>query len=118
MAALMNVGAIMKSNANDNSYWVGGEIWEKFLELGAVDGMGYPTTDRSDINGGLANLSNGGGVVQQFQGDRWIYRSKHGAFPMWAGIGGKYHSLGGANSWLGFPTSGESGIGDGWINRI
>ncbi|MBD1895739.1 PA14 domain-containing protein [Coleofasciculus sp. FACHB-129] len=108
-------GAIMKSNANDNSYWVGGAIWDAFLKAGAVDNMGYPTSDRINIKGGLANLANGGGVVQNFQGNYKILLSKYGAFPTWGGIGGKYDSLGGANSFLGFPTSSEIGLGDGWI---
>ncbi|WP_227789267.1 PA14 domain-containing protein [Nodularia sp. LEGE 04288] len=108
-------GAIMKSNANDNSYWVGGEVWQKFLDLGAAKSLGYPTTDYIDINGGLNNLDNGGGIVQHFSGNEGIptkiWLSKHGAHPTWGAIAGKYEALDATNSFLGFPTSREIGIG-------
>jgi surface antigen len=114
-------GAIMKSNANDNSYWVGGQVWQKFLDLGGANYLGYPTTDYIAINGGLDNLENGGGIVQSFSGNLGIptkiWLSQYGAHPTWGAIGGKYDALGGASSFLGFPTTGEVGIGDGWIRQ-
>ncbi|GGA18244.1 hypothetical protein CYANOKiyG1_32640 [Okeania sp. KiyG1] len=109
-------GGIMKSNANDNSYWVGGKIWDKFLDLGGAGYLGYPTTDAIPLPGGLEN---GGGAVQHFAGNKGIptkiWLSEHGAHPTWGAIGGKYEKLGAADSFLGFPTSGEIGLGDGWI---
>ncbi|MEA5543295.1 S8 family serine peptidase [Limnoraphis robusta Tam1] len=54
-------GAIMKSGANDNSYWVGGSFWAQYLQTGGVTGvLGYPTSDRYEFNGGWKqNFQNG-----------------------------------------------------------
>lgn len=101
-------GAIMKSNANDNSYWVGGDFWSTFLNTGGVGGIfGYPTSDGYSTNGGERQNFIGGAIL----------KSEHGTFPVYGGIGGKYLDLGGENSFLGFPTSGEIGLGDGWIQQ-
>jgi uncharacterized protein with LGFP repeats/pimeloyl-ACP methyl ester carboxylesterase len=111
-------GAIMKSNANDNSYWVGGQIWEKFLDLGGAEYVGYPKTDAIPVEGGS---DDSGGFVQSFRGAEGIpgkiWLSDHGAHPTWGAIGGKYEELNGPESFLGFPTSGENGIGNGWIEQ-
>ncbi|MFP4123022.1 MAG: PA14 domain-containing protein [Coleofasciculus sp.] len=112
-------GAIMKSNANDNSYWVGGQIWTKFMELGGARSVGYPKTDAIPVKGGL---DKSGGQVQHFRGGRdgipsKIWLSKHGAHPTWGAIGGRYDKMGGPSSWLGFPTSREQGIGNGWVKQ-
>lgn len=42
-------GGIMKSNANDMSYWVGGEFWTRFLAAGDARVLGYPTSDSYQI---------------------------------------------------------------------
>ncbi len=98
-------GAIMKSNANDNSYWVGGNIWNTFLQLNSVNGLlKYPTSDRYTINGGWRQDFQGGAILQ----------SQVGTFAVYGGIGQKYLSLGGQTSFLDLPTSGETGIGNGW----
>jgi surface antigen/pimeloyl-ACP methyl ester carboxylesterase/uncharacterized protein with LGFP repeats len=112
-------GAIMKSNANDNSYWVGGQIWTKFMQLGGARSVGYPKTDAIPVKGGL---DKSGGQVQHFRGGRdgipsKIWLSKHGAHPTWGAIGGRYDQMGGPSSWLGFPTSREQGIGNGWVKQ-
>jgi len=112
-------GAIMKSNANDNSYWVGGQIWTKFMQLGGARSVGYPKTDAIPVKGGL---DKSGGQVQHFRGGRdgipsKIWLSKHGAHPTWGAIGGRYDKMGGPSSWLGFPTSREQGIGNGWVKQ-
>ncbi|MCT7957913.1 PA14 domain-containing protein [Laspinema palackyanum] len=112
-------GAIMKSNANDNSYWVGGKVWTEFLELGGARTTGYPSTDLIRVSGGLDKT---GGHVQRFRGGpdgipTNIWLSKHGAHPTWGAIGGKYEQLGGPSSWLGFPTNREQGIGNGWVKQ-
>jgi uncharacterized protein with LGFP repeats/surface antigen len=112
-------GAIMKSNANDESYWVGGEIWQKFLDLGGAKTTGYPTNDATPVEGGL---DNSGGTVQHFRGGpegipSKIWLSKHGAHPTWGAIGTRYENMGGPSSWLGFPTSKEIGLGSGWIQQ-
>ncbi|MEG4518666.1 PA14 domain-containing protein, partial [Microcoleus sp. AT9b-C5] len=99
-------GAIMKSNANDNSYWVGNDFWTTLLASGGADGiLKYPTSDRYITKSGER---------QNFQGGA-ILKSKNGTFPIFGGMAGKYFELGGENSFLGFPTSGEIGLGDGWI---
>ncbi|MGB3532201.1 MAG: PA14 domain-containing protein [Microcoleaceae cyanobacterium] len=111
-------GAIMKSNANDNSYWVGGQIWTKLMELGGAKYVGYPKTDAIPVPGGL---DNSGGKVQHFRGAEGIpskiWLSKHGAHPTWGAIGGRYEEMGGPSSWLGFPTSKEQGIGNRWVRQ-
>jgi pimeloyl-ACP methyl ester carboxylesterase len=100
-------GAIMKSNANDNSYWVGADFWTKFLDTGGSGGiLGYPTSDR---------YSTSGGQRQNFQGGA-IIKSSQGIFPLFGGIGAHYlNNEGGEKGRLGFPTSGEIGIGNGVI---
>ncbi len=100
-------GGIMKSNANDNSYWVGSDFWNKFLETGGAAGiLDYPTSDRHSANGGQR---------QDFQGGA-ILKSNSGIFPVYGGIGGQYLNVeGGQNGRLGFPKSGEIGIGNGVI---
>ncbi|MEG3844343.1 glycoside hydrolase family protein [Microcoleus sp. herbarium14] len=56
-------GAIMKSGANDNSYWVGGDFWAKYLETGGVTGvLGYPTSDRYQFNSGWKQDFQGGSL--------------------------------------------------------
>ncbi|HLO87525.1 MAG TPA: S8 family serine peptidase [Nostocaceae cyanobacterium] len=100
-------GAIMKSNANDNSYWVGGDFWNKFLDTGGANGiLQYPTSDRYSTNGGQKQDFQGGAILQ----------SGRGIFPVFGGIGSHYlNNEGGQNGRLGFPTSGEIGVGNGVI---
>jgi len=100
-------GGIMKSNANDNSYWVSGDFWNKYLDTGGSGGiLDYPTSDRYRTNGGWR---------QNFQGGA-ILKSSKGIFPLFGGIGAYYfNNEGGENGRLGFPTSGEIGIGNGVI---
>jgi murein DD-endopeptidase MepM/ murein hydrolase activator NlpD len=100
-------GIIMKSNANDNSYWIGGSFWNSYLTAGGSGGLlGYPVSDRYATNGGFRQDFQGGSILKSAQGN---------TYPIYGGIGGKYSSLGAQNSLMGFPTSGEIGIGDGWI---
>ncbi|MEG4964185.1 MULTISPECIES: hypothetical protein [unclassified Microcoleus] len=60
-------GAIMKSGANDNSFWVGGDFWNAYQ--GAVNTQhdwGYPTSDRFvNENGWPAQNFQNGKIVQQ-----------------------------------------------------
>ncbi len=100
-------GIVMKSNANDNSYWIGGSFWNSYYSAGGPGGLlGYPISDRYPTNGGFR---------QDFQGGSILKSSQGGTYPIYGGIGGKYLNLGAQNSFLGFPTSGEIGIGDGWL---
>jgi hypothetical protein len=97
-------GAIMKSDANDNSYWVGGSFWNAYLATGnGADGaLGYPTSDRV-------------GNRQNFQHGALISGS-NGIFAVYGGIGGHYlRNENGENGRLGSPTSGEQGLGGGKI---
>lgn len=100
-------GAIMKSNANDNSYWVGGDFWTTFLGAGGAGGiLRYPTSDRYATNSGWR---------QNFQGGA-ILKSSKGIFPLYGGIGSHYlNNENGEKGRLGFPTSGEVSIGGGVI---
>ncbi|MEG4225743.1 PA14 domain-containing protein [Microcoleus sp. N9_B2] len=99
-------GGIMKSHANDNSYWVGNDFWTTLLATGGADGiLKHPTSDRYFTKSGQR---------QNFQGGA-ILKSNNGTFPIFGGMAGKYFELGAENSFLGFPTSGEIGLGDGWI---
>ncbi|GGA18227.1 S8 family serine peptidase [Okeania sp. KiyG1] len=97
-------GAIMKAHGEDNSYWVGGKIWDKFLGIGGAGYLGYPTTDAVSVAGGL---DNSGGKVQHFRGAEGIaskiWLSKHGAHPTWGAIGGRYDSMGGFWELARFP---------------
>jgi uncharacterized protein with LGFP repeats len=97
-------GAILKSNANDNSYWVGGSFWDAYLAAGhGADGaLGYPTSDRV---GNRQNFQNGA-----------LISGSNGIFAVYGGIGGHYlNNEGGENGRLGAPTSGEVPIGGGKI---
>ncbi|MEH1897618.1 MAG: S8 family serine peptidase [Nostoc sp.] len=100
-------GAIMKSNANDNSFWVGADFWTKFWDTGASGGiLGYPTSDRYSTNGGQRQNFQGGAII----------KSSQGIFPLFGAIGAHYlNNEGGEKGRLGFPTSGEIGIGNGVI---
>jgi|GEM_PF-6797858 len=99
-------GSIMKSNANDYSYWVGNEFWNVYSGTGGAGGiLNYPISDAYETEGGTR---------QDFLGGV-IFQSENGTFPIYGGIGGKYLYLGGETSFLYFPTSKEIGIGDGWI---
>ncbi len=93
-------GAILKSNANDNSYWVGGGFWNAYLATGnGVEGaLGYPTSDRI---GNRQNFQNGA-----------LISGSNGIFAVYGGIGGHYlNNEGGENGRLGAPTSKEEGLG-------
>jgi uncharacterized protein with LGFP repeats len=95
-------GAIMKSDANDNSYWVGGSFWNAYLATGnGADGaLGYPTSDRI---GNRQNFQNGA-----------LISGPNGIFAVYGGIGGHYlNNEGGEKGRLGAPMSGEQGIGNG-----
>ncbi|MDZ8055268.1 MAG: polymorphic toxin type 44 domain-containing protein [Aulosira sp. ZfuCHP01] len=102
-------GGIMKSNANDNSYWVGGDFWNKFLEIGGAGSiLGYPTSDRYSTNGSWRQDFQGGVIIQ----------SSKGIFPAFGGIGAHYlNDEGGERGRLGSPTSGEIGVGNGVIHQ-
>ncbi|MGC1198358.1 MAG: S8 family serine peptidase, partial [Geitlerinemataceae cyanobacterium] len=88
-------------------YAVSGEFWNIYNILGGAGGIfGNPISDRYAVNGGER---------QDFQGGT-IIESSHGTFPLFGGIGAHYlFSEGGEAGRLGFPTSGEIGVGNGVI---
>ena len=91
-------GAIMKSNANDNSFWVGDDIWLAFLRASGANGLlQYPTSEAYEIEGGQRQDFQGGAIIQ----------SDYGTFTLYGGIGGKYFSLNAEDSFLGLPKSDE-----------
>jgi hypothetical protein len=56
-------GAIMKSGANDYSYWVGSFFWDAYVQTGGVTGiLGYPISDRYEFNGGWRQDFQGGSL--------------------------------------------------------
>jgi hypothetical protein len=56
-------GAIMKSGANDYSYWVGSFFWDAYVKTGGVTGiLGYPISDRYEFNGGWKQDFQGGSL--------------------------------------------------------
>ncbi len=100
-------GAIMKSNANDKSYWVGGDFWNKLQQAGGASGiLSYATSERYTTVSGASR--------QNFQGGA-IIKSRSGIFTVYGGIGSHYLKEGGERGRLGLPTSGEAGIGNGVI---
>ncbi len=88
-------------------YTVSGEFWNIYNVLGGAGGLfGNPTSDRYAVNGGERQDFQGGAIVQ----------SSNGTFPLFGGIGAHYFTIeGGEAGRLGFPTSGEIGIGNGVI---
>ncbi|MEG4343921.1 S8 family serine peptidase [Microcoleus sp. A003_D6] len=56
-------GAIMKSGANDNSYWVGGAFWTEYQDAVSKGiNLDYPTSDRYRFNGGWKQDFKGGSI--------------------------------------------------------
>jgi N-acetylmuramoyl-L-alanine amidase len=88
-------------------YSVSGEFWNIYTAQGGTGGIfGNPTSDRYAVNGGERQNFQGGAIVQ----------SSNGTFPLFGGIGAHYLiTEGGEAGRLGFPTSGEIGIGNGVI---
>ena len=95
-------GIIMKSDANDNSYWVGGDFLSKFLAVEGVTGLlGYPTSDRINV---------ATSVLQTFQGGS-IFKTSKGIFAIYGNIGNYYlQTAGGNGGRLGLPTSDQQNL--------
>jgi LGFP repeat-containing protein len=58
-------------------------------------------------------IPQGDGYYQQYDGGRIYYRPDHPLFYVYGAIGTNYAELGGANSWLGWPTSDEQDMSEG-----
>jgi hypothetical protein len=65
--------------------------------------IGLPTSDEVNLPGVA------GGRENTFQGGQIVWSAGTGAHVVFGGIGSLYNSMGGGSSWLGMPTSDESG---------
>ncbi|MGR7023833.1 reprolysin-like metallopeptidase [Geodermatophilus sp. URMC 62] len=101
---------------NGSLYWssatgaqpVNGAIRSRWGSLGWEDGyLGYP------VAAPVCGLRDGG-CLQDFQGASVYWSPRSGAQPVNGGIRARWNSLGGQNSWLGYPVAGEvCGLRDG-----
>lgn len=72
---------------------------------------------KSGVIGSCVNneydVAGGKGKAEDFRGGTAFWSPKTGAHPLFGAILAKYSGLGGASSWLGFPTTGETKTPDG-----
>lgn len=72
---------------------------------------------KSGVIGSCVNneydVADGKGKAEDFRGGTAFWSPKTGAYPLFGAILAKYSGLGGASSWLGFPTTGETKTPDG-----
>ncbi|WP_288791815.1 alpha/beta hydrolase-fold protein [uncultured Corynebacterium sp.] len=72
---------------------------------------------KSGVIGSCVNneydVADGKGKAEDFRGGTAFWSPKTGAYPLFGAILAKYSGLGGASSWLGFPTTGETTTPDG-----
>lgn len=95
-------GAIYWSWPTD-AHSIQGEIAKLYERLNGVTGrLGFPLTDEQPAKPSPQGST---GTFQRFEEGASVYASKHGAYPVWGGIGHCYASLGDTSSMLGFPTS-------------
>lgn len=66
--------------------------------------LGYPTSDRRNVPGGIAQDFQGGMIVRAGDGPAQAVAGR---------IGEAYRAAGGPGGWLGYPTSGELPLRDG-----
>lgn len=114
--------AIIDDEPKNLGAWViRGAEWSKFIDLGGPDGPQGPP--RSDEGVATASPQGTTGAVQTFERGH-IHASPLGVFFTINQIDGKFVSLGGSGSALGFPTSDESQINSsisgnpGWTNTF
>jgi hypothetical protein len=70
-------GAIMKSNANDYSFWVGDDFWLKYKDaVEAQRYLGYPTSDRFVNENGWPTQNFQNGKIEQKDGTFYVYVEK------------------------------------------
>ncbi|HZS05226.1 MAG TPA: hypothetical protein VFD58_10365 [Blastocatellia bacterium] len=101
---------------NRSIYWtpqtgahaIFGAIRDKWAGLGWERGYGYPITDE-------LVTPDGRGRYNHFEGNRSIYWTPQtGAHAIFGAIRDKWASLGWERSWLGYPTTDETGTADGF----
>ena len=82
--------------------------WETDAFGNKVSGiLGLPTSDEKPVPGVP------GGRMNSFQGGDIYWSVTTGRHVVYGAIGAKYNSLGGPNSYMGYPTSDMQGAGDG-----
>ena len=96
-------GAIVWSGGTGAKYVIGG-ILEKYDAFGGAPRLGFPITDEVPVAGGARSTFTGGSV---------LWSGGTGAHVVIGGILAKYDSIGGPNSYIGFPTSDEFAISGG-----
>ncbi|MEZ2300783.1 MAG: pesticin C-terminus-like muramidase [Microcoleus sp.] len=84
-------GAIMKSGANDYSYWVGGGFWSAYQKIMEQKDLGYPTSDRFVDQNGL--------LTQTFQKGKIVYDGGVYKVPLSSGDSGGGNSGGGSGNY-------------------
>jgi uncharacterized protein with LGFP repeats len=85
-----------------------GAIRAKYIALGAQNSaLGAPRT------GEMVATTSGSSAVQWFQRGRIYWRADLGTYEVHGGIGIKYVALGTVGSFLGYPTTDETGTPDG-----
>ncbi|MFM9265691.1 S8 family serine peptidase [Tychonema sp. BBK16] len=84
-------GAIMKSGANNNSYWVGGGFWSAYQKIMEQKDLGYPTSDRFPGENGL--------LTQNFQKGKIVQDGDVYKFSLSSGDSGGGNSGGGSGNY-------------------
>lgn len=93
------------------TYEVHGGIWEKYRALGAEHSfLGYPVTDET-------STSDNTGRFNHFQHGSIYWTRGTGAHEVHGAIRAKYIALGGPGSFLAYPISDETRVGDFDIGR-
>ena len=104
-------GSIYWSNAT-GSHIVKGAIKDKWSKLGWENSeLGFPKTDEMEVLTKVGFLPKSLGVVQDYEGGRMYYKwNAPAAFEVRGLILGRYTTLQGVKSFLGWPTSDELAI--------
>jgi hypothetical protein len=100
-------GSIYSSNAS-GAHVIYGAIGAEWTQMGGVKSiLGYPTSDEADVDGVA------GARVTHFQGGDIYWSAGTGAHEVHGAIWGKYNDENGPASFLGLPTTDETGTPDG-----
>lgn len=97
-------GILIQRNGRSEAFWIHGDIFKRYIELGGAFELGYPTTDEANgYQGSVYQLYDGGGLpsLQHYNGNTFLLRA--GIRDFWA-----------SNfSQLGLPQSDEQDREDG-----
>jgi uncharacterized protein with LGFP repeats len=96
-------GAILWSGGTGAKYVIGG-ILAKYDAYGGAPRLGFPVTDEVGVAGGARSTFTGGSV---------FWSGGTGSHVVIGAILARYDSIGGPNSYIGFPTSDEFGVSGG-----